>query len=237
MAEAIAVLRRAGRRRSSIPRTFRAWSIRDPANNFLPWGTCSGADEGRGADDGLLGRAQVRHEARLQHVARVARAAAPVKIADRAERVERRRTRTPARSSTARRLSTSPTRWIVERDRARYEADRAKDIRLAATHGIDEVMKARAARCAAVSRRRAAPRIAAKAGYPTVIVPFGLVPNAPAAPFPAGLRREAAALRRQLHRHGVQRAAAARSSPTRSSRRRSGESPRFRDRAAIARRS
>ena len=30
----------------------------------------------------------------------------------------------------------------VEKDRARYEADRAKDIRLGGTHGIDEIMKA-----------------------------------------------------------------------------------------------
>ena len=30
----------------------------------------------------------------------------------------------------------------VEADRARYEADRAKDIALGGTHGIDEVMKA-----------------------------------------------------------------------------------------------
>src|SRR4029078_3442406 len=30
----------------------------------------------------------------------------------------------------------------LERDRARYEADRAKDIRLGGAHGIDEIMKA-----------------------------------------------------------------------------------------------
>ena len=30
----------------------------------------------------------------------------------------------------------------VEADRPRYEADRAKDLALAATHGIDEVMNA-----------------------------------------------------------------------------------------------
>ena len=30
----------------------------------------------------------------------------------------------------------------VEADRARYEADRARDLALAGTHGIDEVMKA-----------------------------------------------------------------------------------------------
>ena len=41
----------------------------------------------------------------------------------------------------------------LERDRARYEADRARDLALAATHGIDEVMKAQTARRAALSRR------------------------------------------------------------------------------------
>jgi amidase len=73
----------------------------------------------------------------------------------------------------------------VERDRARYEADRAKDIRLAATHGIDEVMASE--RLDAVLFPGASgSAIAARAGYPTVIVPFGTVPNAPAPPFPPG---------------------------------------------------
>ena len=121
--------------------------------------------------------------------------------ADRAARSGTSRTRRRARSSTASRSSTSPTRWTSRRDRARYEADRAKDIALGGTHGIDEVMKARAARRAAVSRRRAAPRIAARPGYPTVIVPFALVPNAPTPPFPAGFDAQAGALRRELHRH------------------------------------
>ena len=52
--------------------------------------------------------------------------------------------------------------------------------------------------------------IAARPGYPTVIVPFALVPNAPTPAFPVRLRREAGAVRRQLHRDGVQRAEAAR---------------------------
>ncbi len=70
--------------------------------------------------------------------------------------------------------------------RARYEADRAKDLRLTATHGIDEVMQIAQARRAAVPRRRAARDIAARPGYPTVMVPFGDVPNAPTPPFPEG---------------------------------------------------
>jgi amidase len=36
--------------------------------------------------------------------------------------------------------------------------------------------------------------IAAKAGYPTVIVPFGTVPNAPAVPFPPGFAAKPASL-------------------------------------------
>ena len=73
----------------------------------------------------------------------------------------------------------------VAADRARYDADRAKDLRLSATHGIDEVMKAQRLDALLFPGASGA-SIAAKPGYPTVIVPFALVPNAPSAPFPAG---------------------------------------------------
>jgi amidase len=69
-------------------------------------------------------------------------------------------------------------------DRARYEADRAKDIFLSRTHGIDEVM-ARLQLDALLFPGSSSAGIAAKAGEPTVIVPFGFVPNAPAG-LPAG---------------------------------------------------
>ena len=72
------------------------------------------------------------------------------------------------------------------KDRARYEADRAKDIKLGGTHGIDEVMKAHRLD-ALVFPAASGAGIAAKPGYPTVIVPHAMVPNAPAnAPFPDG---------------------------------------------------
>jgi amidase len=73
----------------------------------------------------------------------------------------------------------------VERDRARYEADRAKDIRLAATEGIDAVMKADRLDALLFPGASGA-AIAARPGYPTVIVPFGMVPDAPTPPFPPG---------------------------------------------------
>ena len=112
-------------------------------------------------------------------------AAAPVKTLDRAARVEHRARRRPARSSTGSRYLDISDEMDVEKDRARYEADRAKDIRLGGTHGIDEVMKAE--RLDAILFPGASGAgIAAKPGYPTVIVPFALVPNAPTPAFPAG---------------------------------------------------
>ena len=73
----------------------------------------------------------------------------------------------------------------VEKDKARYEADRAKDIRLGGTHGIDEIMKAERLDAILFPGASGA-AIAAKPGYPTVIVPFAMVPNAPTPAFPAG---------------------------------------------------
>ena len=73
----------------------------------------------------------------------------------------------------------------VDADRARYLADRAKDIELAATHGIDEAMKANNLDALLFPGASGA-AIAAKPGYPTVIVPFGMVPNAPTPAFPGG---------------------------------------------------
>jgi len=73
----------------------------------------------------------------------------------------------------------------VERDRGRYEADRAKDVRLSATHGIDEVMKAERLDALLFPGPGGA-ALAARPGYPTVIVPFARIPNAPTPPLPDG---------------------------------------------------
>ena len=67
--------------------------------------------------------------------------------------------------------------------KARYEADRAKDIQLTATHGIDEVMKANNLDALLFPGSSGA-NVAARPGYATVIVPFGTVPNAPTPAFP-----------------------------------------------------
>ncbi len=73
----------------------------------------------------------------------------------------------------------------LEGDRATYEADRARDLRLNGEHGIDEVMEAMELDALLFPGSSSA-GIAAKPGYPTVIVPFGFVPNESGPPFPEG---------------------------------------------------
>jgi amidase len=71
--------------------------------------------------------------------------------------------------------------------KARYESDRANDIRLSATHGIDEVMKAQNLDALLFPGPGGA-SIAARPGYPTVIVPWAMVPNAPTTAFPESFK-------------------------------------------------
>jgi amidase len=73
----------------------------------------------------------------------------------------------------------------LERAKARYEADRARDIRLNGTHGIDEVMAAHNLDALLFPGSGGA-GISARPGYPTVIVPYGLVTVQPTPPLPEG---------------------------------------------------
>lgn len=71
----------------------------------------------------------------------------------------------------------------LDADRPRYLVDREKDIRLSGRDGIDAVMK-RERLDALLFAGSTGAAVAAKPGYPTVIVPFAFVPNAPTPPFP-----------------------------------------------------
>ena len=70
-------------------------------------------------------------------------------------------------------------------DKARYDADRAKDLRLSRDQGIDAVLKMHKLD-AFITPGGSGAGVAARAGYPIIAVPFGMVPNAPPQPFPAG---------------------------------------------------
>ena len=73
----------------------------------------------------------------------------------------------------------------LDEDRAQYEADRERDLYLNAEHGIDEVMM-ELELDALLFPGSGGAGIAAKPGYPTVIVPFGFLANTNGPPFPEG---------------------------------------------------
>jgi amidase len=73
----------------------------------------------------------------------------------------------------------------LEADRARYEEDRARDLRLNGEHGIDEVMT-NLELDALLFPGSSSAGIAAKPGYPTVMVPFGFLESTGGPPMPDG---------------------------------------------------
>ncbi len=64
-------------------------------------------------------------------------------------------------------------------DAAPFANDGAMDVFLTATHGIDEVMTAQNLDALLFGGATSA-GLAARPGYPTVVVPFGFIPNTPA---------------------------------------------------------
>ena len=76
-------------------------------------------------------------------------------------------------------------------DKARYEADHAKDHRLSREQGIDAVLRTHKLD-AIITPGGSGAGVAARAGYPIIAVPFGMVPNAPNQPFPAGFNAKPA---------------------------------------------
>jgi amidase len=79
----------------------------------------------------------------------------------------------------------------LEKDRARFEADRAKDLSFAVLNGIDAAIKTNRLD-ALLFPGASSGAISAPPGYPTVIVPFGMIPNAPAPPLPEGFNAKPA---------------------------------------------
>jgi amidase len=183
MAEAIAVLKQQG---ATVidPANIPSIADADPGSNFLRWGICSGANEGKGKDAGCAVGLKYGMKRDFNSWLASLGAAAPVKT------LAELRTWNLAHAAAGTLKYGQSNLDIsdemdVERDRARYEADRAKDIRLAGAHGIDEIMT-RERLDAVLFPGSSGAAIAARVGYTTVIVPFAMVPNAPTPPFPPG---------------------------------------------------
>lgn len=189
MAEAIEILKREGAvvvDPADIP------SVLDPvaANNLLGWNTCSGTGNAKGkdADCSIVFKYGMKRDFNLW--LRSLGALAPVKSLTELREWNLAHAKGGAIRYGQSNLDVSDE-MNVEADKSRYESDRARDIRLAGEHGIDEVMKAQRLD-ALLFPGSVGASIAAKPGYPTVIVPFDMTPNAPNPPFPEGFQAKPA---------------------------------------------
>jgi amidase len=155
----------------------------DPAQNVLDWPVCSGPDNAKGKNDNCTTTYAYGMKRDFTRWLSLLGAAAPVKSL--AElRAWNEAHRTAGTLKYAQSNLDNADEIDLDADRARYEADRRKDLRLTARHGIDEVMKAKRLD-ALLFPAQNGNGIAARAAYPSVIVPFGTVPNNAPPAFPA----------------------------------------------------
>ncbi len=194
MAEAIEILKQQG---AVIvdPADIPSVVATDAASSFLNWGQCGGLDNGKGKDAECSVVLKYGMKRDFNLWLKTLGDKAPVKTLTELRQWNVAHQKAGAIKYGQAQLDISDE-MEVQMDRSRYQADRAKDIRLTATEGIDAAMKQHNLDAILFPGASGA-AIAAKPGYPTVMVPFGLVPNVPLAggggaggapqnPFPEG---------------------------------------------------
>jgi amidase len=173
MDEAIAVLRAQG---ATIvdPADIPSVIEKDSANNFLNWNVCSGSDNAKGLDANCSVAFKYGMKRDFNAWLKTLGERAPVKTLTELRQWNIAHQRAGAIKYGQTNLDVSDE-MDVAADRVRYETDRRKDILLSATNGLDAVMKANrldALLFPAVSSAN----IAARTGYPSVTVPWALLP-------------------------------------------------------------
>ena len=189
MADAIAVLKAQGAvvvDPADIPSAVDP----DPAKNVLLWNPCSGASEGRGKDDKCSVVLKYGMKRDFNLWATSLGASAPTKSLTELIAWNRAHASAGTLKYGQSNLDVSDE-MDVERDKVRYEADRAKDVRLTGADGIDAIIK-RERLDALMFPGSSAAQMGSRPGYPTVIVPFAMIPNRPTPDFPAGFNAKPA---------------------------------------------
>jgi len=181
MTEAIEILKQQG---AIIvdPVEIPSIATQDPDKNFALWGQCSGLNNSKGLDANCSVVLKYGMKRDFNAWLATLGPSAPVKTLTELREWNITHTAAGAIRFGQSQLDISDE-MDVQGDRARYEHDRAKDIELAGTHGIDEAMKANNLDALLFPGASGA-AIAAKPGYPTVIVPFAMVPNTLTPPLP-----------------------------------------------------
>lgn len=179
MDDAIAVLKREGATvidPANVPSTIDP----DGQRNINRWNICSGVTNSKGNDANCSSVLKYGMKRDFNRWLATLGPSAPVKTLSELREWNLKHERAGAIKYGQSNLDISDE-MNVETDSARYEADRAKDIALAGTHGIDEVMKANQLDALLFPASNGS-NLAARPGYPTIIVPFAMVPNATAFP-------------------------------------------------------
>ncbi len=183
MADAIAVLKQQG----AIvvdPADIASFVATDPQDNFLLWDYCQGAEHAKGKDANCTVNFKYGMKRDFNKWLTSLGPTAPVKTLTELRQWNLSHAKAGAIRFGQSRLDISDE-IDVEADRARFEADHAKDLRLSRAGGIDGVLDANRLD-AILTPGGAGAGLAARAGYPIIVVPFGMVPNAPTPQFPAG---------------------------------------------------
>ena len=181
MADAIAVLRAEGAvvvDPADIPSVIDA----DPAQNHTLWGLCSGVPGAKATDAGCSVVFKYGMKRDFNTWLQSLGPTAPVKSLAELRSYNLARSSRGAIKYGQSQLDISDEMDLAA-DAERYQRDRAKDILLAGTNGIDAAMKTHRLDAILFPGGSGA-FIAARPGYPTVMVPFGLIPNAPNPSFP-----------------------------------------------------
>jgi amidase len=189
MADAIAVLKQQG----AIvvdPAEVPSFVDKDPQKNFPLWDFCAGAEQAKGMDANCSVNFKYGMKRDFNLWLKSLGPSAPVKTLTELRQWNLAHQKTGAIKFGQSRLDISDE-MDLETDRARNEADVKKDNALSRTSGIDGVLsgasQSSASRLDAIlTPGGSGAGLAARAGYPIIVVPFALVANAPTPAFPAG---------------------------------------------------
>jgi amidase len=183
MADAIGVLKAQG---AVIvdPADVPSFTAKNADDNFAAWDFCSGAEHAKGKDANCSINFKYGMKRDFNAWLRSLGPSAPVKTLTELREWNKEHAKAGAIKYGQSRLDISDEMDLAA-DRARNEADHQKDMRLSRTQGIDAVLNAHKLD-AIFTPGGSGAGLAARAGYPIIVVPFGTVPNAPTPPYPPG---------------------------------------------------
>ena len=189
MADAIAVLEERG---AVVVDPADVPSLVDPeaSSNFAMWTLCVGGEQSKGADESCSVNFKYGMKRDFNAWLASLGPSAPVKTLTELREWNLAHADAGAMKYRQSRFDISDE-MDVEGDRARNEADMVRDELLSRTRGLDAVLEQHQLDAILTPGSRGA-GLAARAGYPIIVVPFGSVENRPARPFPEGFDAEPA---------------------------------------------